>query len=56
MKKKILDSGVVFVDETPVLLQIKGKNRCQQAYIWVYAQGGWGAALPVFRVSVESKS
>jgi transposase len=42
MKTRILESGVVFADETPIDLQVKGKSRCQQAYIWIYAGGGGG--------------
>ncbi len=42
MKEQILESGVVFADETPIRLQVKGKSRCQQAYMWVYAGGGGG--------------
>ena len=40
MKVQVLASGVVFADETPMDLQVKGKSRCQQAYIWIYAGGG----------------
>ena len=42
MKAQVLASGVVFVDETPIDLQVRGKSRCQQAYIWIYAGGGGG--------------
>src|SRR6266702_466932 len=42
MKSRILASGVVFADETPIDMQVQGKSRCQQAYIWIYAGGGGG--------------
>ena len=42
MKERVLTSGVVFADETPIDLQIQGKSRCQQAYLWIYAGGGGG--------------
>jgi transposase len=42
MKARVLESGVVFADESPIRLQVKGKGRCQQAYMWVYAGGGGG--------------
>lgn len=42
MKSRILASGVIFADETPIDLQVQGKSRCQQAYIWIYAGGGGG--------------
>lgn len=42
MKAQVLSSGVIFADETPIDLQVQGKSRCQQAYIWIYAGGGGG--------------
>ncbi len=42
MRAEVLASGTIFVDETPIRLQVKGKSRCQQAYMWVYVGGGGG--------------
>jgi hypothetical protein len=42
MKTRILASGVVFADESPIRLLVKGKGRSQQAYMWVYVGGGGG--------------
>ncbi len=42
MKARVLESGVVFADETPVDLQVRGKSRMQQAYMWIYVGGGGG--------------
>ena len=42
MKVRVLESGVVFVDESPINLQTPGKGRCKKAYMWVYAGGGGG--------------
>lgn len=42
MKEQVLKSGVIFADETTIDLQVQGKSRCQQAYIWIYAGGGGG--------------
>jgi transposase len=42
MKERVLTSGVIFADETPIDLQVQGKSRCQQAYLWIYAGGGGG--------------
>jgi len=42
MKARVLESGVVFVDETPIDLQVKGKSRLQRAYMWLYVGGGGG--------------
>ena len=43
--RQILHSGRVFVDETPILMQIDEKGRCQTAYMWTYV-GGRGADPP----------
>jgi transposase len=45
MLNQIKESGIGYVDETPVKLQVKGKGRLQQAYMWVLA-GGEGADPP----------
>lgn len=42
MRAEVLASSAIFVDETPIRLQVKGKSRCQQAYMWVYVGGGGG--------------
>ena len=42
MKARVLSSGVVFVDESPIRLQVRGKGHCQQAYMWIYVGGGGG--------------
>ena len=42
MKSRVLANRVIFADETPIDLQVRGKSRCQQAYIWIYAGGGGG--------------
>ena len=42
MKTRVLGSGVVFVDESPISLQTPGKGHCKKAYMWVYAGGGGG--------------
>lgn len=42
MRAEVLASSTIFVDETPIRLQVKGKSRCQQAYMWVYVGGGGG--------------
>ena len=40
MKLHILSHSVLFVDESPVRLLVKGKKKTQQAYMWVYVGGG----------------
>ena len=46
MKIRILESGILFADESPVRLQVKGQGRCQQAYMWAYVGGGGGGDPP----------
>ncbi len=50
MVQRIKESGLAYVDETPVRLQVKGKGRLQQAYMWVLV-GGTGGDPPyrIFR-------
>lgn len=45
MKKIILESGNVFIDESPVNLLVKGKDKVQKAYMWVLV-GGLGSNPP----------
>jgi transposase len=45
MVKRVIESKNIFVDETPIQLQVKGKGKLQQAYMWV-AVGGEGADPP----------
>jgi transposase len=40
MLGKVLSGNAIFVDETPVNLIVRGRGRCQQAYMWVYVGGG----------------
>lgn len=42
MRAEVLASGTIFVDETPIRLQVQGKGHCQKAYMWVYVGGGGG--------------
>jgi len=39
MKTRILQSGNVFVDESPLKMQQKGHGKTKQAYMWVMAGG-----------------
>jgi len=38
---RIIESGVIFVDEVPVRL-LTGEGKCHQAYAWIYVGGGGG--------------
>ena len=42
MLRQIKDSGVAYIDESPVKLQVKGKGKLQQGYMWVLVGGKGG--------------
>lgn len=42
MLHRIKDSGIAYVDETPVNLQVKGKGKLQKGYMWVLVGGKGG--------------
>ena len=48
MKRYILQSGNVFMDESPVSMQDPGKGKVHQAYMWVLVGGK--AADPPYRI------
>lgn len=48
MVKLILESGNVFMDETPISMQLKGNGKVHQAYMWVMSGGK--AQDPPYRV------
>ena len=48
MCSRVLDSGNIFIDETPIEMQVKGKGKTHQAYMWLVAGGK--AADPPYRV------
>jgi hypothetical protein len=39
MLRQIKDSGNVYIDETPLKLQVKGKGKLQKAYMWTLVGG-----------------
>ena len=39
LRDKVLKSPSVFIDETPIDLQVPGKGKCQKAYMWVVVGG-----------------
>lgn len=54
MEKRILSSGVVFMDETPLDLQEKGKGSLHQGYMWVMC-GGEKAPYQYYRFFKDRK-
>lgn len=53
----VFERNILFTDDTPVPLQIKGSGKLKKARLWVYVRGGTGPPLTVFHFSIDrSKS
>jgi len=53
----IFEHGVIFTDDTPIPLQVKGHGKLKKARLWVYVRGGTGPPLTAFHFSIDrSKS
>lgn len=53
----IFERNILFTDDTPVPLQVKGSGKLKKARLWVYVRGGTGPPLTVFHFSIDrSKS
>lgn len=57
MKKQILARGIIFTDDTPVKLQVKGKGKkgLITGRIWVYVAGGTGPPMKVFEFTSDRR-
>lgn len=55
LKTEILARGVIFTDDTPVRLQVKGKGKTVQGRMWVYVAGGAGPPLRIFEFTVDRR-
>jgi hypothetical protein len=47
----VLESDVIFTDDSTIPLQVKGNGKVQKAKLWVYVRGGEGPPLTVFDFS-----
>lgn len=56
MKQKVLESGYIFTDDTPVQLQVKGKKKTVTGRMWVYIAGGDSQNYIVFDFTVDRKA
>lgn len=53
----IFERKILFTDDTPVPLQVKGSGKLKKARLWVYVRGGTGPPLTAFHFSIDrSKS
>ena len=53
MKKNVLARDVIFTDDTPVRLQVKGKRKTITGRMWVYVGGGKGPPYRIFEFTVD---
>lgn len=53
MKQEILSRGVIFTDDTPVKLQVKGRGKTVTGRMWVYVGGGTGPPYRVFEFTAD---
>ena len=51
LKKAVLESDVIFTDDSIIPLQVKGNGKVKKARLWVYVRGGPEPPLTVFDFS-----
>jgi len=53
LKRAVLEDDVMFTDDTPIPLQVKGNGKLKKARLWVYVRGGPGPPLTVYDFSID---
>jgi len=53
LKGAVLDSDVIFSDDSFIPLQVKGNGKVKKARLWVYVRGGPGPPLTVYEFSLD---
>ena len=53
MKSRIIDSGVIFTDDTPVNMLYKGRRKTVTGRMWVYIGGGKSPPYRVFEFTID---
>jgi transposase len=53
LKKTVLETDILFTDDSVIPLQVKGNGRVKKARLWVYVRGGPGPPLSVFDFSLD---
>ena len=53
LKRVVLESDILFTDDTPIPLQVKGHGRVKKGRLWVYVRGGPGPPLAVYDFSPD---
>jgi transposase len=52
-RQAIFERDVIFTDDTPIPLQVKGNGKLKKARLWVYVRGGTGPALTAYDFSID---
>ena len=53
LKRVVLESDILFTDDTPIPLQVKGHGKVKKGRLWVYVRGGPGPPLAVYDFSPD---
>jgi len=53
LKAAVRETGIIFTDDTPIPLQVKGNGKTKKARLWVYVRGGPGPPLVSFDFSKD---
>ena len=53
LKRAVLESDVIFTDDSTIPLLVKGNGKVHKARLWVYVRGGAGPPLTVFDFSQD---
>jgi len=52
-RQALFEGDVMFTDDTPVSLQVKGNGKVKKARLWVYVRGGPGPPLTAYDFSID---
>ena len=53
LRRAVLEDEILFTDDTPIPLQVKGNGKLKKARLWVYVRGGTGPPLTVYDFSTD---
>jgi hypothetical protein len=53
LRQAVLENDVLFTDDSPLPLQIKGDGKLKKARLWAYVRGGTGEPLVAYDFSID---
>lgn len=53
LRQAVLEGDVLFTDDTPLPLQVKGNGKLKKARLWVYVRGGTDPSLAAYDFSLD---